>query len=193
MRELTKMMYDFEVVMYKALSDNLKSIIPVTQLTELQRLQLSELDEEIKNSVKKQTNDYLYQSNVSLYYTSDTNYDIISSVVIDRFYHKKGGTVRGYSGALLRMNKSYETKGRGLVTHFDYVNLKADGHNVKKEWVYTYESKTMRSSHHAHDGVTCDDNGYFIINGKQTLAPGLFGDPSEDFNCKCRIKLVDEP
>lgn len=63
--------------------------------------------------------------------------------------------------------------------------LEERGYTVTKSWLYTYEAKVPRPSHLASDGMTADDEGYFIIDGYKTKGPGLFGIASEDINCRC--------
>lgn len=142
----------------------------------------------VERTIKKQVDDYNHRINVSLYYTTDTKYDIIVSEIGDRFYKKDSATIRGLAGAVLRIYRTETTRANSILVDYDYNNLP----NKEKEWVYTYESVNKRSHHLAHNGVMSEE-GEFIINGKKTKGPGLFGDPTEDINCKCRVRLVDEP
>ena len=66
----------------------------------------------------------------------------------------------------------------------------SQGYDVTKSWLYTYESNLARQSHQDHDGSKANKDGLFLIHGKLTRGPGLFGDPSEDMNCRCDINLV---
>lgn len=66
----------------------------------------------------------------------------------------------------------------------------SQGYDVKKSWLYTYESNLARQSHLDHDGSVANKDGIFHVHGKPTRGPGLFGDPSEDMNCRCDINLV---
>ena len=72
-----------------------------------------------------------------------------------------------------------------IVDHYERL-----GYDVEKKWVYTYESTKYRDAHLASDGLKADADGYFMINGKKTLGPGYFGDPSEDINCRCDMSIV---
>ena len=191
MRDLSREMKQYQYVIYAIMISELSKIKGSTKLSSEQVRTLSLMETEMLNLVKKETDKYLRKVNVSLYYQSNTTYDIIIDVVVDGFYHKKGNTTRGYSGSMIRMTDGFKTKRYTTVTDFDYVNLKAQGYDVDKEWVYTYESKTMRQTHHSHDGVTSDDNGYFYIDGYKTIGPGHFGVPSQDYNCKCRVRLTN--
>ena len=158
-----------------------------SEITRQQQLEWLQYQDHIKRVVGKQFSDYNHKVNVSLYYTNDTTYGIIISEMGDRFFKKDSKTVRGLGGQIMKTYRTEYTRTTSMLTHWDSVNL-----GLEKEWVYTYESKQARTHHHAHDGVVSKD-GWFIVNGKRTQAPGLFGDPSEDINCRCRVRLVDEP
>jgi hypothetical protein len=160
-------------------------------LSEMTTQQIQEWDNyqnHIKRTINKQFKEYNDKISVSLYYTSDTSYGIIISEIGDRFLKKDSKTTRGLAGQVLRTYRTEYTRTTSMLTDFDYQNIPGK----EKQWVYTYESKTRRNHHHAHDGVV-SENGYFIIEGHKTKAPGMFGIPGEDINCRCRIRLVDEP
>lgn len=163
---------------------------PSTQYTTVQKAKWLELEDKVSRSISTSVDTFKKKAHVSLYYTNDTKYDIIVGEILDAFAHTKGGTLRGFSGSILRLRDTWVRTGSSVNTQFNYDNLKAKGYTVNKRWVYTYESKQYRDSHRAHDGVIADEDGYFTINGKKTLAPRLFGDPGEDYNCKCDIAIT---
>ena len=66
------------------------------------------------------------------------------------------------------------------------------GVEMIKEWIYTFRSREPRETHIAADGQTVALNDKFTVGGKETDAPQHFGDPSEDINCKCRIRVTHE-
>lgn len=170
-----------------------KNPYPSTRYTVGQEMRWLELEDKVKSSVDKVILDYKHKVTVSLYYTSDTRYDIIKDEIEGKFFSIKGGTVRGLSGSLLRMKDTWVRTGNSTNADNDFINLKTLGYKVRKRWVYTYESKTYRMSHNAHDGIESDEDGWFTINGKKTRAPRMFGDPAEDYNCKCNVALtIDE-
>src|SRR5574344_324616 len=65
--------------------------------------------------------------------------------------------------------------------------------NVQKTWVHN-RVREPRESHLLADGQVADKNGYFHIDGLLTQAPQHFGDPSQDINCRCslRIEVLNE-
>lgn len=160
----------------------------LSNMTLSQRMEWETYQKQLELIIKKQFITYINKINVSLYYASSTNYDIIKSEVVGRFYRKDSNNVRGLSGQIVRTYTTEYTRTSSLLTDYDYINMP----NLEKQWVYTYESKTRRIHHHAHDGVV-SVNGNFIVDGLVTRGPGLFGVPSQDMNCRCRVKLVDEP
>lgn len=60
------------------------------------------------------------------------------------------------------------------------------GVKARRRWVATLDTNT-RDTHAALDGEYADENGLFHIHGLSTEGPGLFGDPAEDINCRCRV------
>lgn len=105
------------------------------------------------------------------------------------FYIENGNIIRGYAGELLRIGDFYLLKGvsEGQLIGID--QIKSEGINVIKSWFYTYLSRIKREKHLEADGQLADSKGYFTINGKKTLAPRMFGDVSEDANCKCEMRV----
>lgn len=63
---------------------------------------------------------------------------------------------------------------------------KESGADVVKQWDSTMDSRT-RESHARLDGQIRELDEDFEIDGKKASAPGHFGDPSEDCNCRCCI------
>lgn len=65
------------------------------------------------------------------------------------------------------------------------------GITLKKMWVSTVDGST-RDTHQHLDGQQVDLDKPFKANGMTAEAPGLFGDPAEDINCRCTmIEVVD--
>lgn len=66
------------------------------------------------------------------------------------------------------------------------------GLKLKKVWVASLDGRT-RGSHRKLDGQSVPIDGEFHIRGHKAKAPGLFGVPDEDINCRCTmITTVDE-
>lgn len=62
------------------------------------------------------------------------------------------------------------------------------GTDIKKIWVHN-SSKMPRDEHISADGQVADKDGYFYVAGMKVEAPQHFGDPSQDINCRCTIRL----
>lgn len=72
-----------------------------------------------------------------------------------------------------------------------YDQLGELGIQARKRWEATLDKRT-RPSHGALDGEYADDDGLFWINGESAEAPGMFSDPAEVINCRCRVvEIVD--
>lgn len=65
-----------------------------------------------------------------------------------------------------------------------YASAKEKGADVVKQWDSTLDDKT-RDTHRKLDGQIRELDEYFEVNGLKATAPGLFGDPAEDCNCRC--------
>ena len=61
---------------------------------------------------------------------------------------------------------------------------KKKGADVVKQWDSTLDGKT-RPTHRQLDGQIREVDEPFEIGGKKADAPGYFGDPAEDCNCRC--------
>lgn len=65
--------------------------------------------------------------------------------------------------------------------------LSSEGYTIKKTWDTTLDGKE-RETHRLLDGKTKYNDEYFeTVNGK-AKAPGQFGVPEEDCNCRCILK-----
>lgn len=63
------------------------------------------------------------------------------------------------------------------------------GIETRRIWVATKDSRT-RDTHRSMDGDEANKEGLFKSpSGHTTTAPGMFGIPEEDINCRCRLKL----
>ena len=61
---------------------------------------------------------------------------------------------------------------------------KAKGADVVKQWDATLDGRT-RPTHRQLDGQIREVDEMFEVGGKKAMAPGYFGDPAEDCNCRC--------
>jgi len=68
----------------------------------------------------------------------------------------------------------------------------AAGLKTRRVWVSTLDGRT-RDTHQQMDGVYADDDGIFRLpSGAWGEGPGLTGDPAEDINCRCTVRLEIE-
>lgn len=63
---------------------------------------------------------------------------------------------------------------------------KESGADVVKQWDSTMDGKT-RKTHRKLDGQIREIDEPFEVNGHKAMAPGQFGRPEEDINCRCAI------
>ena len=88
------------------------------------------------------------------------------------------------------LNKSYRiarTEGHRVVSEAKLTSMKRakeQGADVVKQWDATLDGDT-RKNHRELDGKWVEIDDYFEVNGKKTKAPGKFGRPEEDINCRC--------
>lgn len=59
---------------------------------------------------------------------------------------------------------------------------------IKKIWVHN-SIGIARDEHIAADGQVADKDGYFYVAGQKVQGPQHFGDPSQDINCHCTVRL----
>ncbi len=98
---------------------------------------------------------------------------------------------KNFDRAINRLNLvvGYYTKkyqSQSLLYLIEKAKLK--GIKVQKYWKHNPEPHP-RPHHLAANGRAADENGIFHIGGKMTEAPGLFGDPTEDLNCRCNLLI----
>lgn len=190
--ETEKAFYIMLEGMYASQGRNRKEYFDTPFNTE-QRIQLERWEESLRENLEAVKKDYIRKLIVLLYYTSDTLCDIINIEIGRVLYSQKGETIRGMGGRVNQVFTTQYTRGRSLVISQCFDEMKAQGESVRKQWVYTYESKNARTSHLHADGLLSDEDGNFIIDGQLTQAPTMFGNPAQDYNCKCTMKLVHEP
>lgn len=63
---------------------------------------------------------------------------------------------------------------------------KEKGADIVKQWDSTLDGKT-RPHHRMLDGQIRELDEPFEVDGKEVEAPGMFGRPSEDCNCRCAL------
>lgn len=63
---------------------------------------------------------------------------------------------------------------------------KKKGADIVKQWDATLDGRT-RDSHRKLDGQIRELDEDFEVDGMRASAPSMFGDPSEDVNCRCAL------
>ena len=99
-------------------------------------------------------------------------------------------TIKDYARAV-RMNEDMGHQVQNDTITRSVVEADENGVEVTKTWVSAGDSK-VRDSHAALDGQTVGAQEKFTIpsgpnKGLEADAPGLFGIPEEDYNCRCWV------
>lgn len=68
-------------------------------------------------------------------------------------------------------------------------DITAKGVEIQKQWSAALDKRT-RSDHAQLDGTTIPIDDYFKVSGYKALQPHMFGEASEDCNCRCRTISV---
>lgn len=88
------------------------------------------------------------------------------------------------------LNKSYRiarTEGHRVTAEAKLTSMeraKNQGADIVKQWDSTLDGKT-RKNHRKLDGKWVELDDYFEVGGRKVKAPGKFGRPEEDINCRC--------
>ena len=92
----------------------------------------------------------------------------------------------------LRIARTESSRVYGLGQVQAQEEFKRLGFKPQKMWISSLDSNT-RSSHRHLDGQIIPSDDYFEGNTGRGLAPGLFGTPGEDINCRCKsISILDD-
>lgn len=102
-------------------------------------------------------------------------------------------------GRLMRVYRTENTMMRSRIKLDVQEELAKEGIIIKRKWMHTLSNPsnviganyTPRDDHLALNGVVEDSRGYFhTYTGASTRAPGMFGLPEEDINCRCDVEFV---
>lgn len=99
---------------------------------------------------------------------------------------------------LMRISRTENTQMRSKVKLDIQSELAKQGIEVKRRWIHTLYNPTAiitdeyepRLDHLALNGTLEDNKGYFHTPLGSAKAPGMFGIPQEDINCRCDIDFV---
>ena len=113
-------------------------------------------------------------------------------------YFKKENKSNSLLNRIMRVSRTENTQTRSAVKLNALKQYQEQGFNLKKRWIHTLsvsynvisDNYTPRQDHLDLDGTVCDDEGYFHTDNGKTLAPGMFGIPEEDINCRCDIDFI---
>ena len=94
--------------------------------------------------------------------------------------------VQASYGEAIRIVRTENTRNQSLGHLATYDIAEELGVEMKKKWVATLDERT-RASHGHLDGTYADKDGLFWIDGDSAEAPGMFGVPEHDINCRCRV------
>lgn len=121
-----------------------------------------------------------------------------STVEVEQYLTNEG-VPEQVTNQLMKVYRTENTQMRSDYVELAIGTVAAKGHQIKRKWVHTLSNPnvsvssgyTPRNDHVALDGVLEDENGQFTTRGgNSTTAPGEFGIPSEDINCRCDVVFV---
>lgn len=129
---------------------------------------------------------------------------VVRTVLIDKDMHEvknilvDNKLVNGFVSDLMRIYRTENTRMRSELVLNEIQLLESLGYSVESRWLHTLSNPnnvlskgyTPRDDHLVMNGVVSSDGWFTLPSGKMTKAPGLFGDPSEDINCRCDIDLA---
>lgn len=100
--------------------------------------------------------------------------------------------------SLMRVFRTESTQMRSQLKLDLQSELAEQGIKVKRRWVHTLynpsnvilDNYTPREEHLMMNGQVEDDSGYFHGVNADTKAPGMFGLPEEDINCRCDVEFI---
>lgn len=100
--------------------------------------------------------------------------------------------------SFMRIFRTESTKMRSEFKIQAQKDLEELGFKVKRRWLHTLynpsnvilDNYTPREDHLIMNGQLEDNSGYFHSPNYDTKAPGMFGIPEEDINCRCDVDFV---
>lgn len=174
-------------VLYELQSDGLRLALPipqnkvhraVTNETKLSKSLYDSIGEDF-DGLKKHITDI-----VSAGFASGASYSDMANQITGKMIGNYAG-MRG--GALGRAKLIVRTEGNRIANAARLDAAKAakeHGADLVKQWDSTMDRKT-RPHHVQLDGQVRELEEPFEIDGRKAQAPGKFGIPSEDINCRC--------
>lgn len=150
--------------------------------------------EAINNPVMGQTVTDALRDNRD-YITRQINQTITRGLIRGDSYRDMARNLRGTMESNLNRNalgivrnEAHKVQSIAQVDSFEYAE--SVGVKGKKVWVATLDSLT-RHDHSMMDGVEADADGLFTLpDGSRGEAPGLTGEPSQDYGCRCTVIFV---
>lgn len=94
------------------------------------------------------------------------------------------------SALRIARTEGHRVQSAAKIVGFEKVEKAADvlGMEISRVWVANLDDST-RDTHGAMDGQAADENGMFTSpSGATAEAPGMFGVPEEDINCRCTVR-----
>ena len=144
--------------------------------------QFAKLDKKIKSQILNSLNTKDIQGVINLLETTLKNEKKSQSIV----------------NSLMRVFRTENTKMRSQLKLDLQSELINQGIKVKRRWVHTLynptnvilDNYTPREEHLMMNGQVEDNSGYFHGVNADTKAPGMFGLPEEDINCRCDVEFI---
>lgn len=91
----------------------------------------------------------------------------------------------------IRIVRTESTRVSGTAKQNSMEHIETLGIEVKKMWVSALDNRT-RGSHQHLDGQIVGIDEEFEVNGERAKAPGGFGTPHNDINCRCKVVTLIE-
>lgn len=153
------------------------------------RLNQSVIDEAIANPISGLTlKETLEKNRRNIIYK--VQQEITQGLVKGESYHKIAGRLKksleGDAGKARRIvrTEAHRAQQTGRLKSIEQAEKYVD---IERVWDSALDGGT-RDSHRMLDGQIADENGMFSIGGMEAEAPGMFGDPAEDINCRCSVR-----
>lgn len=187
--------YDLEI---DYTTQNLKDIGVDADLTnKLQTKYKDVKSKKIDKLVDKQINKLTKEIKSQLLNMVNTQ-DINEVTNLLETYLEKEKSSQSLVNKLMRIYRTESTEMRSETKLEIQRELKELGIPVKRRWVHTLyvasnvvgDNYTPREDHLMLNGVEEDDAGYFHTSKADGIAPGMFGLPEEDINCRCDVEFV---
>lgn len=173
---------------------NLKEIgIPVSLDSNFKKYKSKKIDKLVDKTINKMDKQIKSQM-LNALNTKNVN-EVINLLETFLKNQKKSNSL---VSSFMRIFRTESTKTRSEYKIQAQKDLEELGFKVKRRWLHTLynpsnvilDSYTPREDHLMMNGQLEDNAGYFHSSNHDTKAPGMFGIPEEDINCRCDVDFV---